>query len=379
MGLLASRAITGLLALVASGCTWTVALPAGAAAISVDRGREILVTDDGTLRALSNNGKGDPLSFRHAFENLPASDAPAPATLAWMRGWSQRLRDEGESERADALDAKVTCPWLQRTPANACSASCDACAQQELALDAAPFRLVAVANRTDLSVTPDRAADGGEGRLVFALTDGAADSTDSRPLPFTVIVEYAQVGAARDWASRWHALGAATPGTFPARLAALTATFVDSGSLAQIRTADAVTGSLLLHEFHLVSGALVASTVRNTPDWAAVSESDIRAFCANDAAALQNGTHVLPSAWLARSSALDVPTPPYVATIANRDDLLHGTCGGCHGDAARGFQIDPLASGDAKLSRFLVDSSKSLDEIGRRIEWMQVTLSQATP
>jgi hypothetical protein len=357
-------------------CTWNVALPADAGAIQIDRGREILVTDDATLASLSNNAADDPLSFRHAMDHLPTSQAPASATLAWMRNWSRRLRDEGESARADALDAKVTCPWLQRTPANACSDSCDVCAAQELELEQAPFRLIAVANRTDLSVMPDRAADGGEGRLVFALTDGAADSADTRALPFTVIIEYAQSGTALTWASRWHALGALANDTFPAGLTGLTAAFVESGNLAQIRTGDAVTGALLLHEFHLTSGELVASDVRNTPDWAAVSEADMRAFCGDNATAIESDTHVLPAAWLAPSSQLDASTPAYLATIADHDALVAGTCGGCHAKTDHGFQIDPLATGDQKLSRFLVAPTESLDEIGRRIEWMQLTLSQ---
>jgi hypothetical protein len=266
---------------------------------------------------------------------------------------------------------------LRRTPENACSESCDVCAGQALRLEVAPFRLVAVANRTDLSVMPDRAAAGGEGRLVYALTDGPADTQSARPLPFTVIVEYAQEGTASDWAKRWHALGSVSDDAFPAQLTALAAAFVETGSLAQVRTADAVTGSLLLHEFHLTSGALVAANVRNTPDWGAVTESDVQAFCADNADALAAGTYVLPASWLARSSALDAMTPAYLPTIANHDLLVQGTCGGCHDETAQGFQIDPLASGDAKLSSFLLDPQKPLDELGRRTEWMQVTLSQS--
>ncbi|HTB74355.1 MAG TPA: hypothetical protein VK762_13985 [Polyangiaceae bacterium] len=374
------RRLPSILALLAApcgaGCTWNTALPADAAAIPVDRGRELVVTDDATLLSLSNNAADDPLSFRHAMERLPTSSAPAAATLAWLRGWSQRLREEGESARADSLDADVTCPWLRQSPENGCSTSCDVCASESLRLDLAPFRLVAVANRTDLSVMPDRAADGGEGRLVFALTGGPADAQGARTLPFTVIVEYAQVGSASDWANRWHALGAVTHDAFPGQLAKLTGAFAESGTLAQVRTGDAVTGPLLLHEFHLVSGELVATDVRNTPDWSAVSESEVRAFCVDNASALANGTHVLPGPWLARSSALHATPPSYVATLPSGDALLQGTCGGCHDQTDLGFQIDPLATGDGKLSRFLVDPSKSLDEIGRRTEWMQLTLSQ---
>jgi hypothetical protein len=223
---------------------------------------------------------------------------------------------------------------------------------------------------------PDRAADGGEGRLVFALTDGDADANASSALPLTVILEYAQVGSASDWAARWHALGAASDTDFPARLAGVASSFVDAGSLAQIRTADQLTGgALVLHEFHLESGALVATRVRNTPDWNVVPESDIRAFATYESDAIASGTDVLPTAWLARSSTLGDTAPPYVSALANRDALIRGTCAGCHAQTDDGFQIDPRATGDAKLSRFLVDPTKPLDEIGRRTEWMKLTLS----
>jgi hypothetical protein len=343
-----------------AGCTWQTDLPASAAAIHVDRGRELLVTDDAVLASLSSNANDGPLGFRHVMSRLPLHESPEATTLAWMNGWSQRLRDEGETARADSFDVRLLC---------------ESCAIKRLRLEEAPFRLIAVANRTDLSVLPDRAADGGEGRLVFALTNGPGDTPEAPALPFTVIIEYAQRGSARDWSSRWHALGAANDAVFPERLAGVAGAFVEPGTLAQIRTGDALTGPLVLHEFHLEGGAIVPTTVRNTPSWAAVSEADVRAFVADQRDAIENGTHVLPSSWLASSSALHASPPPYVATLMGHDALVKGTCGGCHDASERGFQIDPLATGTAKLSRFLVDPSKELDEMGRRAEWMQVTLA----
>jgi hypothetical protein len=350
-----------LLGVVVAGCTWQTDLPANAAAIHVDRGRELLVTDDAVLASLSSNANDGPLGFRHVMSRLPLSESPEATTLAWIVGWSQRLRDEGEPARADALDARLLC---------------DSCSIKRLRLEDAPFRLIAVANRTDLAVLPDRAADGGEGRLVFALTDGPGDAADAEALPFTVIVEYAQRGSARDWSSRWHSLGAANDAAFPERLAAVAGGFVEPGTLAQIRTGDAVTGPLLLHEFHLEGGAIVPTKVRNTPSWSAVSEADVRAFVTDQRDAIDNGTHVLPSSWLASSSALHASAPPYVATLVGHDALVKGTCGGCHDAAARGFQIDPLAKGVGKLSRFLVDPSKDLDEMSRRTQWMQLALAR---
>jgi hypothetical protein len=374
--LFAAPIVAALAALSAlAGCTWETALPSDAAAIHVERGRELLVTDDAVLASLSGNAADGPLGFRHVLARLPLRENPETAALAWLQGWSQRLRDEGESARADALDAKVLCPWLHRTSENQCSDACERCASKTLRLDDAPFRLVAVANRTDLSVMPDRAADGGEGRLVFALTDGPADAAGAPALPFTVIVEYAQQGTAADWATRWHALGSATQGAFPRELAGLAAAFVEQGTLAQIRTGDAVTGPLVLHEFHLEAGTIVPTGVRNTPRWDAVPEADVRAFVTEHASDVENGTHVLPSSWLASSSALHATAPPYLASVANHDALVRGTCGGCHDTARNGFHIDPLAHGEDKLSRFLVDPAKDLDEMGRRTQFMQVTLA----
>ena len=67
----------------------------------------------------------------------------------------------------------------------------------------------------------------------------------------------------------------------------------------------------------------------------------------------------------------------FCALIDAHDAFVRGTCGGCHQESASGFQIDPRAKGDAKLSRFLVDPSKPRDEVGRRVEWMQLMLFSA--
>jgi hypothetical protein len=365
--------ILALASLLLAGCMWETALPDDAAAIHVERGRELLVTDDAVLATLSRNGADGPLSFAHAVARLPLRDG---ALLAWMRDWSQRLRDEGEPARAAALEERVTCPWLRRAADNHCSASCDVCASMVLRPSDAPFRLIAVVNRTDLSVMPDRAAEGGEGRLVFALTDGASDEASAPALPFTLALEYAQQGPALPWANGWHALGGASEAAFPGALATVAGGFVETGALAQLRTGDALTGPLVLHEFHLAGGALTAATVRNTPRWATVPEAELRAYAEGHAAAIEDGTHVLPEAWRAPSSLLhDVP-PAYVASVTSHDALLRGTCGGCHAIAETGFQIDPRAHGEQKLSRFLVDHAKELDEAGRRTQWLQLTLAR---
>jgi hypothetical protein len=201
--------------------------------------------------------------------------------------------------------------------------------------------------------------------LVFALTVGPADDATSSLLPFAVIYEYAQEGSALDWAKRWHALGEATPEDFGAQLVALTDTFVGRGTLAQIRTADAFTGPMRLHQFEVASGTIVKASVRNSPDWSHVGEPDLRAFIDAIQTAIGAGTAVMPRAWWARSSApLDVP-PAFVP-----DEVKRQSCGGCHAQSTWAFHINPQSKGSEKLSRFMIE-----DELPRRERAIQLLLS----
>jgi hypothetical protein len=190
----------------------------------------------------------------------------------------------------------------------------------------------------------------------------------------TVIVEYAQQGTALQWTQRWHALGQLSDDAFPASLVALTQTFVAAGTLAQIRTADALTGPMLLHQFDIESGALVATNVRNSPDWTVVPSQSVQQFADDNQAAIASGTALFPSSWWAADSSSDVQPPAYVSSLPQHDALVQLTCGGCHALSDNGFQIDPMASGEQRLSKFLVDPTQPMDEIRRRIEWMQLTL-----
>jgi hypothetical protein len=360
----------------ASGCLWQTDLPAGATSIPVDPSRELVVTDENLMSgALAQNRTNGALSYRHAMSALPVAEG---ATLRWLRAWSRRLQDEGYADRATTFERRVTCPWLRAVPENQCDAACGSCTAYTLSPEAAPFRLVAVTNRTDLSVLPDRAADGGEGRLVFAITDGPGDDASSPSLPVTVAFEYAQQGSALEWTQRWHALGRTPDAAFPSSLAALAQIFVVNGTLAQIRTADALTGPMLLHQFQIESREIVATNVRNSPDWARVPSSSMQQFAAANADAIAAGTALFPATWWAARSSPDDQPPAYVSGLPQHDALVQLTCGGCHALSANGFQIDPIAKGEQKLSPFLVDATKDHDEIRRRIEWMQLTLWQGS-
>jgi hypothetical protein len=346
-----SDLVFALSTLALAACTWDTPLPDA----SPKADKELVVTDDAVLVQLSSNRDGGPLSFRHAMETLHVDVAP------WLDAWSARLTAEGRPARAASFDARVRCAWLRLEPANLCDATCSRCAAHDLVLDVAPFRAIAVVNRTDLSVMPDRAADGGEGRIVFALTDGPGDDPSAAALPMTVIFEYAQRGTAKEWASRWHALATTSDVDFPTALAAVTASF--ETDLAQLRTADALDGEMLLHQFELANGTLATAPVRNSPDWSRVHEDDLRAWAGSHSKALADGTSLLPRAWWADASSSADVAPSWLATIDEHDAVVHGTCAGCHA-LANGFQIDPRAHGKAKLSTFLEGG-----ELARRTAW----------
>jgi hypothetical protein len=372
LAILVALAALVALATLASGCTWETDLPTEATSIPVVADRELLVTDDAILAPLSRNADGAALSYRHVTERLPLADGGA--TLRWLEAWARVLDGDASSDRARALTDKAICSWMKSAPANACDATCATCAARALPLEAAPFRLIAVANRTDLSVMPDRAADGGEGRLVYALTDGPADDPRSHALPLTVILEYAQWGSALEWTQRWHALGEVPSAEGPHALAALAGRFVEEGALAQVRTADALGGPLILHQFALDHGELVPTNVRNTPDFAHVPAAAIKAWAHDNAPSIADGTAVMPRSWWAASSAPDDRAPEWVSALPEHDSFVRASCGGCHAQSDSGFQIDPLALGKARLSRFLSDPTQSSDELRRRTEWMQLTL-----
>ncbi len=364
-----------LLAATPLGCRWETDLPAEARAIAIDPSRELVISSDDVVSGplAKNEGEG-PFSFRHAVISHHLRDG---ALDRWLDGWSSRIASEPDgADRARTFEQEVTCRWLELRAANRCDDTCRTCAERELDLAVAPFRLLAIVNRTDLSVMPDRAADGGEARLVFALTDGPADDATSTTLPFSVIFEYAQDGSARSWAERWHALGATSDVDHPSRVADLTESFVAPGAIAQIRSADALTGAMLFHQFDMVGGELVGSNVRNTPDWGRVTASSIRAFAEAQSTALDDGTAVMPKAWWASSSSLTRETPSYLAEVPRHEAILQATCAGCHSQSATGFHVVPEESPSERLSRFLVDPSKPTDELRRRVEWMQLVLSR---
>ncbi|MEO7111071.1 MAG: hypothetical protein ABI183_11595 [Polyangiaceae bacterium] len=304
----------------------------------VDPWKELLVVDDAVMNdAAAKNETDGPLSFRFVMERLAGSTTDASTwTSTWMKSWAPSSLD---------IDGDLA---------------------------HAPFRLIAVANRMDLS--QPAGSGSAEGRLIFAATDGPGDDPASNALPLTVIVEFDLPGAPSNWAARWHALGAFD--TFNAQyidaLTTLTSAFVSSENLGQIRINDGLEDPRgVLHEFHLANGSLVSTGLERTPTHTMDGTASLGDYLNANRDEILAGDYKLPQTFLAPEITLGSTW-----TLPGVDEQLRkafaaGTCDGCHGgenpviDGA--FHVSPFRQGTAKVSRFLFDpDNRDDDELTRR-------------
>jgi hypothetical protein len=254
----------------------------------------------------------------------------------------------------------LTEPWRA---ASGCAVADEGCL---LAMDKAPFRLLAIVYRPDLRiVAEDDTAIGGEGRFVFQLVGptvglrvagGPLEVLDPTPKPqkFTVIFEYSlpvkKNEDTLDWANRWHALGALSFGDdYNRALRAITTDFAgpDAGdrrpngsALNQLRTNEVATQGQRrfgaeaplsppqfweLREFRLGqgTGGLVQHTVNLEPsrefDIArplfptplGTRAPELASFLVANGPAVLASTHAIPPAMLGNSAL--VGSAPYGA------------------------------------------------------------------
>ncbi len=217
-------------------------------------------------------------------------------------------------------------------------------------------------------------APSGEGRLMFGVTDGAADDPASKPLAMVTIFEYVlpETRSLNEWAASWHAL-AKLDGQgeqYRAALQAITDGFVtrnarpgrqNGSALAQVRTNEAALSWIWqLREFGLATdGSLTLRPVWNTPAEQLNNSQTLARFVNENAELIRAKKHVLPAAM--RPGASDALrfswAMPGVDAETTRA-FTEGTCNGCHQthsvvDSA--FHISPFRSGRAKVSRFLYD------------------------
>jgi hypothetical protein len=331
---------------------------------TIDPLKELLIIDDAVVNdAAAKNQSDGVLGFRHAMRLFaPEPDDASAVTLAWLDPWAP---------------AAIRCDWLRARAENGCDATCAVCVERRLDLSLAPFRLIAVANRIDLS--EPLAAHSGEGRLVFAATHGAGDDPESAALPITVIFEFRLPGDRAEWASRWHALGAhaAFDADYTLSLASLAEGFVGAEHLAQIRVNDASAGPGTMLEFHLDTAAsaplrrLVQVGLRRTPAHSIDGSEELRAFVTAHEDEILHDRYELPA--VMQTSRVDLGGTWALPGIDEplRHAFAASTCDGCHGTehptTNGGFHVAPSGSGLAKLSRFLFDPDhREDDELTRR-------------
>jgi len=374
---------------------------------TVSRFKELEIVDDavvGDHRA--SNAADGAWSFRHHMESMtPDGQSTSDLVYGWLGLWRSPQKVNLVSTPARALvESKVICPWMKRTPANQCDDDCNTCSGHELDLAAAPFRLIAIANRIDLRNTNENGIGTesqnptGEGRFVYALTNGPADDPASAPMNMTVIIEYRLPhGEGRDaayWARRWHALGSAgTPSSvdesYRVALQDVTDEFAaknadpsqpNGSSLGQIRTNEKeFDWQWDFREFHLTTSGFVPFTTRNTPDLALNASGALHDFVVQNRAQVLAGTHTLPSRLAGAEAQAGVTWTIPGVDEPLRKGFAKQTCNGCHGSEApvvdANFHVSPFKLGEAKLSAFLNDpNDQAHDDLSNRADSLRQAL-----
>lgn len=322
-------------------------LPSRCEAIEVDPMRELIVTDAIVI--------GSPrVQFARIMGAALGAESDA-AARAWMDAWAEVPGEE-------TLGAEVTDPWAASSP-------------RALDLSRAPFELIAISNRIDLSTLgPGRA---GEIRFVY----GLVTSHVRRPLTVIVELQLPPTRSVGDWATAWHALGSLTGAAYSEALLAIIDAVLQEPLHGQVRTQDARAPRPILLEFDLRSGApLVPSGLFNQPG-PGMNSSELTALVSTREDEILADQQVLPRTMLAPSIRAVPPrfalpgVPPNVATA-----FANATCSGCHTAEPTldgTFHISPLRRGIAALSPFLVDSIDGKpDELSRRAEVLRGLLCQ---
>ena len=325
-------------------------------------------------------------TFGHLMTQMAGARPASELVGEWLHHWEVASTVNGFTipDRAAGIRAALIDPWLVASGCNAGDpiVGLGAC---PLDLRFAPFRLLAIVNRVDLSgpvgappLVP------GEGRFVFGFL-GAGPVETAPPLQATVIFEY-KLPSFRDafaWAQEWHALSALPLGSPPYRssLQQITDAFVNAGvepgnpnlgsAIGQVRTNEIAFGSPWeLREFTL-QGAnpnamlLTPSTTAGTPDDSFNQSPALDAWLSANEPDILTLSHVVPPAFLGGGSTAPVlwdhsaPTP-----LAPMTRHLFGfsTCNGCHsGETQTSFvHVAPRTAGTpAALSPFLSQTTNN--------------------
>ncbi len=388
----------------------SAALATNDCGIQIDRFKELEIIDDAVVNdARTKNETGGAWSFRHAVEELSEGDTSAFLDK-WLNSFARSGQVNGFSVAGRTFGHRaLVCPWLRSTPENECDATCTVCKTKHLDLAKAPFKLLAIANRLDLSGIYEGTA--GEGRLVFGATSGPADLAANRrctsgadtgcTLDMTVIFEYAlPQGEGRDaahWAREWHKLGAA--GSFDdgykASLQNVTDGFSRRGAspgrplggsaISQIRTNERIfEWDWELREFIGANGGLLLAATENTPDPSLNGSETLKKWLLANRDTVLTEKHEIPIGLLGGRA----PSQTFKWHVDVDEPLRHAfarqTCNGCHQSEERfvdgNFHISPHQTGTAKLSAFLHDpADQTHDELSKRAAFLADVLCANPP
>ena len=336
---------------------------------SIDPFKELIVVNSSVvLDARASNAASGAWSFRHTMERLtPQGVSPARFAESWLRSFRvSEVAGRAVDDRAGA-DALLAA-WPRANDGS-------------LDLSRAPFRLVAIASRLDLTTSPN-----GEGRLIYGLVDPAT----GEPGLMSVAFEYAlpSLGTANDrqaWAARWHALAERAYGAeYNAALQALTDAFATPAALAQVRTNEAAFGSPWeLREWKLGSDGLRPVWTTDGPDQTLNGSPALAQFIVDHQSEVRAGRARVPKEMLAgtalETGAWRFPDDPRIDESLRHAFGMH-TCNGCHSTetfSAQGFfhinplqPIQPGGDGLDRLSEFLRGS-----ELKRRADHLAALIA----
>jgi probable HAF family extracellular repeat protein len=306
------------------------------AAIDIDPYRELFIVDPSVvLDARGSSVANGPWSFRWLIEQMAdAGTSPAALVEAWLR--SLRTQSLNGFSLEDRQGVEEFLGGGSRAWPRTSSGALD--------LSRAPFRLLAIVNRLDLSEQGQ-----GEGRFVFGLIDPATGA----PERMTVAFEYRlpPLGTGDDlaeWGRRWHDLARHPFGEdYNAALEALTRAFTSRGvdpsgvggsALAHVRTNEATFGEIWqLRQWQLDRGAggllLRLSELPQTPDQSLNGSEALASFLAEHADEVRAGRHDIPLAMRGGASP-EVGAWAFREHPAIDESLRHAfarrTCNGCH-------------------------------------------------
>jgi hypothetical protein len=337
------------------------------------RNKELMITDLSVVNDARATGPAGAWSFGGLITAMAGPTPPGTFVKQWLLVWdTNQTVNTFTVARRGSIRSTVIDPWKAR---DGQAGATDAAWTPNLAN--APFRLLAIVNRLDLSRGDgaDVVENAGEGRFVFGVTDNGGS-----PLPFTVIFEYEQIAtdraALRGWAQQWHALGTLPFGSgYNTALQQITDRFSgpnkapakpNGSALNQIRTNEiALNSPWELREFRIVGAALQEVPTAQSPDNSHQGTPRLAAFVNDNEADILDRNITIPLQFQSvafRAGSSKVPVgffwqAPGIANNEARHVVSFLSCNGCHHtETGTGtfLHVAPRAAGaEAALSGFL--------------------------